>query len=79
MSPDIITYSTLVKGYCMDGDIDKGFAVLNDMTSKKKHEPDEILYNSLLDGCAKSGDTKEISGNEISLLYVYFSKNMEFL
>merc|ERR1719310_113742 len=47
------TYSTLVKGYCMDGDIDKGFAVLNDMTSKKKHEPDEILYNSLLDGCAK--------------------------
>merc|ERR1719405_175375 len=53
VSPDIITYSTLVKGYCMDGDIDKGFAVLNDMTSKKKHEPDEILYNSLLDGCAK--------------------------
>jgi pentatricopeptide repeat protein len=53
VSPDIITYSTLVKGYCMDGDIDKGFAVLHDMTSKKKHEPDEILYNSLLDGCAK--------------------------
>merc|ERR1719389_385415 len=53
VSPDIITYSTLVKGYCMDGDIDKGFAVLEDMTSKKKHEPDEILYNSLLDGCAK--------------------------
>ena len=47
-------YSTLVKGYCMDGDIDKGFAVLKDMTSRNKHEPDEILYNSLLDGCAKS-------------------------
>merc|ERR1719440_2140891 len=53
VQPDIITFSTLVKGYCMDGDIDKGFAVLHDMTSKKKHEPDEILYNSLLDGCAK--------------------------
>merc|ERR1719263_1007091 len=53
VSPDIITYSTLVKGYCMDGDIDKGFAVLKDMTSRNKHEPDEILYNSLLDGCAK--------------------------
>merc|ERR1719305_1595379 len=53
VQPDIITFSTLVKGYCMDGDIDKGFAVLKDMTSRGKHEPDEILYNSLLDGCAK--------------------------
>merc|ERR1719281_1755586 len=53
IAPDIITFSTLVKGYCQYGDIDKGFAVLKQMTSKKKHEPDEILYNSLLDGCAK--------------------------
>jgi pentatricopeptide repeat protein len=52
-SPDIITFSTLVKGYCMYGDIDKGFAVLRKMTATGKHEPDEILYNSLLDGCAK--------------------------
>merc|ERR1740138_1587665 len=53
ISPDIITFSTLVKGYCQYGDIDKGFAVLNQMTTAGKHEPDEILYNSLLDGCAK--------------------------
>merc|ERR1719426_548626 len=53
IQPDIITFSTLVKGYCLDGDIDKGFAVLADMTSRGEHEPDEILYNSLLDGCAK--------------------------
>merc|ERR1719453_2833365 len=52
-APDIITYSTLVKGYCMYGDIDKGFAVLKEMTAAGKQEPDEILYNSLLDGCAK--------------------------
>merc|ERR1719305_1836262 len=53
ISPDIITFSTLVKGYCQYGDIDKGFAVLKQMTTAGKHEPDEILYNSLLDGCAK--------------------------
>jgi pentatricopeptide repeat protein len=52
-APDIITYSTLVKGYCSYGDIDKGFAVLKEMTTAGKHDPDEILYNSLLDGCAK--------------------------
>merc|ERR1719271_347320 len=53
VSPDVITYSTLVKGYCQAGDIDQGFQVLKDMVASGAHEPDEILYNSLLDGCAK--------------------------
>ena len=29
------------------------FQVLKDMVKSGVHEPDEILYNSLLDGCAK--------------------------
>merc|ERR1719199_297410 len=53
VTPDVITYSTLVKGYCQAGDIDQGFQVLNTMVKSGVHEPDEILYNSLLDGCAK--------------------------
>merc|ERR1719160_639202 len=53
VSPDVITYSTLVKGYCQAGDIDRGFQVLKEMVANGVHEPDEILYNSLLDGCAK--------------------------
>merc|ERR1719238_2434227 len=53
VSPDVITYSTLVKGYCQAGDIDRGYQVLKEMVSSGVHEPDEILYNSLLDGCAK--------------------------
>merc|ERR1719171_2282865 len=53
ISPDVITYSTLVKGYCQAGDIDQGFQVLKEMVTSGVHEPDEILYNSLLDGCAK--------------------------
>merc|ERR1719502_521648 len=47
VDPDVVTYSTLVKGYCLSGNIEKGFAVLRDMVSTGKHEPDEILYNSL--------------------------------
>merc|ERR1719214_259383 len=50
---DVITYSTLVKGYCNAGDVDKAFKVLAEMKSDGKLAPDEILYNSLLDGCAK--------------------------
>merc|ERR1719498_566143 len=53
VEPDIITYSTIVKGYCASGDVDRAFRVLNDMKSDDKFAPDEIMYNSILDGCAK--------------------------
>merc|ERR1719428_2590018 len=52
VEPDIITYSTIVKGYCQSGDVDRAFKVLEDMKRDSKFAPDEILYNSLLDGCA---------------------------
>merc|ERR1719375_271161 len=51
--PDIITYSTLVKGFCLSGDLDRAFRVLEEMEGDGKFAPDEIMYNSLLDGCAK--------------------------
>merc|ERR1719428_2576737 len=59
VEPDVITYSTLVKGYCLAGDVDRAFAVLDDMKADGKFSPDEILYNSLLDGCAKQGRVDE--------------------
>merc|ERR1719174_249865 len=51
--PDLITYSTLVKGYCLEGSVDQAFRLLEDMKSKGELRPDEIMYNSILDGCAK--------------------------
>merc|ERR1719378_1223572 len=53
VEPDVITYSTLVKGYCLSGDVDRAFQVLREMKQDGKYAADEILYNSLLDGCAK--------------------------
>jgi pentatricopeptide repeat protein len=53
VEPDIITYSTIVKGYCLEGDVDRAFCVLEDMKGDEKLAPDEIMYNSILDGCAK--------------------------
>merc|ERR1719213_125387 len=53
VEPDIITYSTILKGYCQSGDVDRAFQVLEEMQRDGKFAPDEILYNSLLDGCAK--------------------------
>merc|ERR1719478_1529610 len=31
VEPDVITYSTIVKGYCNAGDVEKAFQVLQDM------------------------------------------------
>jgi len=53
VEPDIVTYSTIVKGYCMAGEIDRSFDVLSEMKKNGSLKPDEVLYNSLLDGCAK--------------------------
>merc|ERR1719253_2260806 len=59
VEPDIITYSTIVKGYCMSGDVDRAFEVMDEMKRDNKFAPDEILYNSLLDGCAKQHRVEE--------------------
>merc|ERR1719235_172599 len=60
--PDIITYSTLVKGFCLAGDVDRAFRVLEEMKSDGKFAPDEIMYNSLLDGCAKLHRVEDAEG-----------------
>merc|ERR1719235_2021879 len=59
ISPDQITYGTLVKGHCLSGSVDQAFEVLNEMRLGGKHQPDEILYNCLLDGCAKEHRLEE--------------------
>lgn len=53
VEPDIVTYTTLVKCFCAVGDIDQAFNLLQQMEEDGRITPDEVMYNSLLDGCAK--------------------------
>merc|ERR1719502_2571731 len=53
VDPDIVTYSTLVKGYCHAGCLDRALEVFRQMLEEKTCTPDEVLFNSLLGGCAK--------------------------
>jgi len=53
VEPDLVTYSSLVKGYSLAGDVRRGFKVLEEMKASGKLLPDEIMYNVLLDGCAR--------------------------
>merc|ERR1719238_1245520 len=54
VEPNIVTYSTILKGHCLSGDIPLAFSTLKDMKRSTDLKPDEIMYNSLLDGCAKN-------------------------
>lgn len=54
LKPNLITYSTVLKGHCLQGDIRTAFDVLEEMTTQTRLKPDEIMYNTLLDGCAQS-------------------------
>merc|ERR1719375_1739515 len=53
VEPDIVSYSTIVKGYCNSGNLDRALKVVQDMKNRGKYCPDEVMYNSLLGGCAK--------------------------
>merc|ERR1719482_2527517 len=53
VEPDVVTYSTIIKGFCHAGSLDKALEILKEMKSDGKFSPDEVMYNSLLDGCAR--------------------------
>jgi pentatricopeptide repeat protein len=50
--PDLITYSTVIKGYCVQGDLEQAIQLFT-LMRKRGIKPDAILFNSILDGCAR--------------------------
>ena len=48
----VITYSTLVKGYCCEGHADRALRVVDEMKSLESFASDEVIYNS-----RRCGDT----------------------
>jgi len=51
----IVTYSTILKGYCQKNMLDNAFELFEDLEKSAEFQPDEIMYNTLLDGCARQG------------------------
>jgi len=50
---NVVTYSTILKGYVQENSLDKAFELMDEMKLSKDIKPDEIAYNTLLDGCAR--------------------------
>merc|ERR1719215_701646 len=55
LEPNLITYSTMIKGSCQQGDMQSALATLETLRKTSRFKPDEIVYITLLDGCAQSG------------------------
>lgn len=53
--PDLITFSTVLKGYCNAGDIDKALQAAETIKARGLR-CDELVYNTLMDGCVKMND-----------------------
>merc|ERR1719498_1031778 len=52
VTPDLITYSTVIKGYCVQGDLEQAIQLFT-LMRKRNIQPDAILFNSILDGAAR--------------------------
>merc|ERR1719471_2324114 len=55
VDPNLVTYSTIVKGHCQENRMDRALELFEDMKRTLKCRPDEITYNTLIDGCARNG------------------------
>lgn len=55
LEPNLITYSTILKSYCQENRLEKAFTLLDGMRRTTQFAPNEIMYNQLLDGCARQG------------------------
>jgi len=53
LEPNLVTYSIVLKGLCQDNQLDKAFELMEDMKKTTHAKPDELAYNTLLDGCAR--------------------------
>jgi len=51
VAPDLVTYSTVIKGYCVKGELEPAMQLFT-LMRKRGIKPDGILFNSILDGCA---------------------------
>lgn len=57
ITPDIITFSILIKAHCDNDRLEEAFILLGELVTAGL-KPDEVVFNSLIGGCAKQGNAK---------------------
>merc|ERR1719450_675292 len=51
VEPDLVTYSTLVKGYSLAADVNRGFKVVEELTTCHGFRPNIQVYTCLIQAC----------------------------
>eukprot|EP01129_Flabellula_baltica_P013295 TRINITY_DN6142_c0_g1_i2.p1 TRINITY_DN6142_c0_g1~~TRINITY_DN6142_c0_g1_i2.p1 ORF type:complete len:386 (+),score=80.59 TRINITY_DN6142_c0_g1_i2:149-1306(+) len=59
VKPDVITYSTLLKGYFKKGNLSNVTTLFNDIKADPKIREDRILYTILIDGYFKNNEPEK--------------------
>lgn len=59
LQPNLITYSSLIKAACQRGDCDSALATMQELRKDPSVSCDEIVYNTLIEGCGQAGYTAE--------------------
>ena len=52
--PDLITYSTVIKGYCKMKNVEKVLDIYNYLKGREDFTLDEVMFNTILDGLLKA-------------------------
>lgn len=59
LSPNVVTYTTLIRGYCMNQETDEALDVFNEMVASGL-KPNVITYNTLIQGLCESKKLNKI-------------------
>jgi len=52
---NVVTCGIIIKGHCQENRLEKALELFGTMKQSTKFRPDEITYNTLIDGCAQQG------------------------
>ena len=74
VKPDIVTFSTLIKGEIHNGCFEKAKMLMNKMLEYDYIKPDCILLNTMLDGCEKCSCYEEA----LDIYNLFKKKNVQF-
>nr|KYP71405.1 hypothetical protein KK1_010664 [Cajanus cajan] len=64
ISPDVVTYNSLIYGFCIMGQLKEAFDLFKDMVLKHIN-PTNYTFNVLVDGLCKEGKVKEAKDIDI--------------
>jgi len=64
VTPDLTTYATIIKGYIVQGDLEQAIQLFT-LMRKRGVAPDAVLFNAVLDGCARKQMTS-LAGHILS-------------